>query len=212
MDLNESIEIESRKSLCPNCKPLWCVKLSNKSEKLVNSNLFNRLILIIIVLNTIVLATEYYDQPDWMIKMSYDANVVFTAIFTLEMLLKLFGLGLKQYVKDSFNIFDSIVVILSLIDLMVDPEQVPGNTKVKDSSGVSVFRAFRLLRIFKILKSWSSLRVLLITVLQSLPAISNIFFLTFLFIFICALLAKQLYDYDLYDSSTSILDTGTGKD
>ena len=54
-----------------------------------------------------------------------------------------------------------------------------------------MLRAFRLLRIFKIIKSWTSLRVLLSTVLESLSAISNLGFLTVLYLFIFALLAKE---------------------
>ena len=105
------------------------------------------------------------------------------------MILMMFGLGLKVYFKSGFNIFDCIVVNFSILDivitLMVDDKN--------STSGVSVFRAFRLLRIFKILKSWKNLRILLKTVISSLPAVSNIFFLTVLYIFIFSLMAKQFF-------------------
>ncbi len=38
------------------------------------------------------------------------ANIVFTVLFTIEMLLKLVALGL-QYVKDGWNLLDAAVVI-----------------------------------------------------------------------------------------------------
>lgn len=72
------------------------------------------------------------------------------------MCLKIFGLGIKKYLTDGFNIFDCIIVILSLIELLQEAEK---------KSGLSVLRAFRLLRVFKIIKSWTSLRILLTTVL-----------------------------------------------
>lgn len=34
------------------------------------------------------------------------------------MVLKLFGLGIKVYCSDGFNIFDAIIVILSLLELV----------------------------------------------------------------------------------------------
>ena len=102
--------------------PTCCTDLSKKTEKLVNSQIFERIILLFIILNTIILAAESYEEPEWLTSLSYNSNIVLTAIFTLEMLLKLFGLGIKQYVKDNFNLFDSIVVILSLIDLALDRE------------------------------------------------------------------------------------------
>lgn len=48
------------------------------------------------------------------------SNYVFTGLFTLEMLLKLFALGFFEYVADSFNLFDGAVVILSIIEIILD--------------------------------------------------------------------------------------------
>ena len=78
----------------------------------------------------------------------------------------------------------------SIIDIFMT---LPGVDGKETTSGVSVFRAFRLLRIFKILKSWKNLRILLKTVIASLPAVGNIFFLTVLYIFIFSLMAKQFF-------------------
>jgi hypothetical protein len=96
------------------------------------------------------------------------------------MVMKLFGLGVTLYVSDGFNVFDGIIVIVSLIELFQSDE----------NSGLSVLRAFRLLRIFKIVKSWTGLRMLLSTVLKSISSITNLGFLIMLFLFIFALLAK----------------------
>lgn len=95
------------------------------------------------------------------------------------MVLKLFGLGFKKFVVDNFNVFDGVVVIISIIDLCIG-----GN------SGINVLRTFRLLRIFKLIKSWTTLRVLLVTVLESLATIINLGLLILLFIFIFSLLGK----------------------
>lgn len=66
------------------------------------------------------------------------------------MVLKCFGMGLKQYVKDGFNVFDSIIVIVGLLEFVN-----------AGSKALTVLRAFRLLRIFKIVKSWTTLKKLL---------------------------------------------------
>lgn len=117
--------------------------------------------------------------------------MLFTVVFAVEMVMKLFGLGLKKYVADNFNVFDGVIVGVSLVELF--------NVGDSGHSGFSVLRAFRLLRIFKIIKSWTELRILLVTVLKSLGAITNLGFLTILYLFIMALLSKQLYGQTLYD-------------
>ena len=44
-------------------------------------------------------------------------NIVFFGIFTFEMIVKLLGMGPKNYIRDPFNIFDSIIVSLSIADV-----------------------------------------------------------------------------------------------
>jgi hypothetical protein len=156
---------------------------SKSIEKLVEHEYFTKLIIVFILINTLFLSLEFYDMPENLIVAGNVANIVFTIIFFLEMVLKMFGLGLKKYFSDAFNIFDCIIVCLSLLDAFLASE----------NSGVSVLRAFRLMRIFKIIKSWTSLRILLSTVLRSISAITNLGFLTMLYLFISALLAKQFF-------------------
>lgn len=135
------------------------------------------------------LAAEHYDQPGLFTRAGEIANVFFTIIFTIEMCLKMFGLGLRLYVEDNFNIFDAVIVAVSLFELFTSAS----------SSGLSVLRAFRLVRVFKIIRSWVSLRKLLKTVMDSMSAIANLGVLTILFMFISALLAKQFYLNELMD-------------
>lgn len=108
------------------------------------------------------------------------------------MLLRLFGLGFKRFIEDNFNIYDAGLVAISLFELFMG-DQV-------SAAGVSVLRAFRLVRVFKLIRSWVLLRKLLNTVMESLSTILNMGVLTLLFIFISALLAKQLF------SETSLVD------
>jgi hypothetical protein len=39
--------------------------------------------------------------------------------FVAEMIIKLIGLGFKEYARDSFNIFDALIAIISLIDFVI---------------------------------------------------------------------------------------------
>ena len=48
------------------------------------------------------------------------SNYVFTGLFTLEMVLKLFALGFFEYIADSFNVFDGLIVILSFVEIILD--------------------------------------------------------------------------------------------
>lgn len=58
---------------------------------------------------------------------------VFSGIFTAEMLLKVIALDPYYYFQTGWNIFDSIIVCLSLMEL-----------GLSDVEGLSVLRSFRL--------------------------------------------------------------------
>ena len=63
---------------------------------------------------------------------------MFTVIFTLEMIVKLVALGPLYYLQGRWNIFDGIIVIISLVDTGLELADF------KEFSGTSVFRTFRL--------------------------------------------------------------------
>jgi hypothetical protein len=61
-------------------------------------------------------------------------NLIFTVIFTVEMTIKLYGFGLKGYCNDYFNIFDGIVVLLSLVEITI--EQVAAQSSSSETTTV----------------------------------------------------------------------------
>lgn len=150
--------------------------------------------MVLILFNTVFMSIESYEQPAWVTAVANYANLFFTVVFAVEMVLKLSGYGLKKYFSQGFNIFDCFIVIMSFVELL----------SPAGSSSLSVLRAFRLLRIFKIIKSWKSLRRLLATVLESLTAITNLAILIFLYLFISALLTKQFYSGELHDGDGNV--------
>ena len=57
-------------------------------------------------------------MPQLLSQILYYGNFFFTVFFASEMVLKLIGLGIKKYVKDGFNDFDAIIVIIGLMEFM----------------------------------------------------------------------------------------------
>ena len=71
----------------------------------------------LILLNSVLMASEMYNQSETLGNIQYFGNVVFTVLFTIEMLMSMIGLGLKGYFSDGFYCFDCVVVVLSLVEL-----------------------------------------------------------------------------------------------
>ena len=115
-------------------------------------------------------------------------NVFFTWIFFIEMVLKLIGLGCKNYKADSYNLFDASIVIISMIDWTLS--RIPS---LNVGSILNAFRALRLLRMLKLAKAWHALAEILRKTAKSLKDVSNFSLLLFLFMYIFALLGMELF-------------------
>lgn len=59
-----------------------------------------------------VLTTSPDPQPDELTNALEISNIVFTSMFALEMLLKLLACGPLGYIRNPYNIFDGIVVVI----------------------------------------------------------------------------------------------------
>ena len=42
------------------------------------------------------------------------------------MVIKLLGLGFREYARDSFNLFDAAIVILSIIEIILEATKIAG--------------------------------------------------------------------------------------
>jgi hypothetical protein len=162
-------------------------KICNKVTDVVQHQAFETVITVFIILNTVGLAMDVHPMPSDLEYFLTIANIIFSSIFFLEMVLKLIGLGPKAYVQDPFNLFDAFVVILSLVEMIL----VYGVGI--SAAGLSVFRTFRLFRVFKLIRSWTSLRILMTLILNSLVKVSTAGILLIIVMFIFALLGMQLY-------------------
>jgi len=115
--------------------------------------------MVVIILNSITLGIEYYDQPEAFTTFLKVTNIVFTVIFTLEMLVMQIGDGFINYWFEMMCIFDGIIVAISWVEVFF----------LAESSGFSVLRGFRLLRIFKLMRRWKSLKRVMKTLLDAIP-------------------------------------------
>eukprot|EP00512_Aurantiochytrium_limacinum_P013607 CAMPEP_0171570202 /NCGR_PEP_ID=MMETSP0961-20121227/2803_1 /TAXON_ID=87120 /ORGANISM="Aurantiochytrium limacinum, Strain ATCCMYA-1381" /LENGTH=992 /DNA_ID=CAMNT_0012124645 /DNA_START=708 /DNA_END=3683 /DNA_ORIENTATION=+ len=134
---------------------------------------FKLFALSLILLNTIVLASEYFLQPNWLTNLQNITNVIFLVLFTLETFIRLIAEGAPYYFHYWFNRFDCFIIFMGYMELFLE-----GNV-------ASVFRLMRILRFFKLAHYWPTFRDLIAsvdeTVKQLFPFL--IFFGIFLYIF-----------------------------
>lgn len=87
--------------------------------KLVSHWLFNFLIFIAIILNSVSIALENWQNNEMEEFVLTVINIFWTLVFTFEAIFKIAGFGLRNYIKDGFNIFDCTIVVFSLVDFVI---------------------------------------------------------------------------------------------
>lgn len=132
-------------------------RAGEKMDGMVNQDWFNNGILFFIFLNTIALAsdhheTEHCDRPlpsALCQSASYEGTMgyfemLFNAVFTLECLMKITGMGFKAYIRPAFNQLDFFIVVTSILDMIGEAFEEEGE------GGGSIFKIFRVFRLFRV--------------------------------------------------------------
>ncbi|XP_016396988.1 voltage-dependent L-type calcium channel subunit alpha-1D-like [Sinocyclocheilus rhinocerous] len=166
-------------------------------HQLINHQIFTNLILIFIVLSSVSLAAE---DP---IRNFSARNIVlgyfdyaFTAIFTVEILLKMtaFGAFLHKgaFCRNYFNLLDLLVVGVSLVSFGIQ------------SSAISVVKILRILRVLRPLRAINrakGLKHVVQCVFVAIRTIGNIMIVTTLLQFMFACIGVQLFKGKFYRCS-----------
>ncbi|XP_064011287.1 voltage-dependent T-type calcium channel subunit alpha-1I isoform X3 [Pogoniulus pusillus] len=174
----EEVEGSGRLKLCSD---MW-QEVRVKLRGIVDSKYFNRGIMIAILVNTISMGIEHHEQPEELTNILEISNVVFTSMFSLEMILKLAAFGLFDYLRNPYNIFDSIIVIISIWEIVGQAD-----------GGLSVLRTFRLLRVLKLVRFMPALRRQLVVLMKTMDNVATFCMLLMLFIFIFSILGMHIF-------------------
>lgn len=150
-----------------------------------DSFLFKTVVGVLIVANIVLFAVEYNTMSSDTEDILDIANFVFIGLFALEMVLKLFSMGVKGYLHDRFNWLDGFIVIVSFFEVFL-----------VSTSAVTAFRALRIVRVMRLFHSAKWLYYVRVTVnclMRSLKSVFYLVLLTMLFVFIFALVGRQLF-------------------
>mmetsp|Transcript_2591 Transcript_2591/g.3694 ORF Transcript_2591/g.3694 Transcript_2591/m.3694 type:complete len:1759 (-) Transcript_2591:300-5576(-) len=173
---------------------IFCVRI-------VENKYFDHVILVFIILNSIVLALIDYSvvDPDtglptadgsWQNSIVENTEIMFTIVFTVELVLKVIALGLllgrNTYLRYGWNILDAVVVIAGWIEIFLA------------DVGLSALRLFRILRPLKTLSKIGGLKTIIVALLNSLSSLGNVVFLLFFAMSVFGIMGVQFFQGALH--------------
>lgn len=129
-------------------------------------------------------------------------NLVISFLFLIEMIIKLVRLGVKEYSRDKFNLFDAFIVCISMVDVTVF-------IVVGEGSGgaLTAFRAIRVMRVFKLSRKWKAFNLILNKIMASLKDIITFVVLMCIFIIVFIILGVQFFANTVYTDADGKITT-----
>lgn len=152
--------------------------MNTKIKNFVESNLFTKFIIYLIVLNGITMGLE--TSKTFMLSFEVYTSIfnqIVITIFTIEIILRIYVHKLSFF-KDPWSIFDFLVVSISLIPT---------------SSGFEILRVLRVLRLFRLITAVPQMRKIVSALIRVIPGMLSVIALMTLFFYIFAIMATQLF-------------------
>ncbi|KAJ9447984.1 Sodium channel protein 60E [Diplonema papillatum] len=134
----------------------------------------------IIILNSITLALQHYNQPSGVTDFLFISNWFFVIVFTVEALIKLVAFS-YHYFEDGWNRFDISIIAVSWIATMLSNAS---------TSGLRILRVGRMLRL---LGRAEGLKTIVSTMMSALPSLLNIGILLLVVFFIFGVFGVDLF-------------------
>ncbi len=152
--------------------------LRERAKALVESAIFERFIIVVIVINAIGLGVE--TSPEAMAAIGglvQWLDTIALAIFVVELGIKFFAYRLAFF-KNGWNIFDLAIVSIAL---------VPAGAQF------SVLRALRILRALRLVSVVPSMRKVIVGLFSAIPSIGTVIVMLLLLFYISAVMATKLF-------------------
>ncbi|XP_045929720.1 voltage-dependent T-type calcium channel subunit alpha-1H-like isoform X2 [Micropterus dolomieu] len=165
-------------------------------HRVISHKMFDRIILLFILLNCVTITFEMpgidpKSMERWLLDFSSD---LFSAIFLVEMLVKVLAFGLiigkQSYFRSSWNMVDGFLAILSLAHFIIILVSTADDHML---AILKVLRLIRTLRPLRVIKRAPKLKLAVDALMASVKPIRNILLICCAFFFFYGILGVQLF-------------------
>jgi voltage-gated sodium channel len=156
-------------------------KLQLRFENIRSNKAFELFVVGVIIFSALVVGVKTYPIPDSVSKLVAVLDWVITIIFLLEISIRFIAEPVKRhFFKNAWNIFDTTIVIVSLIP-------------IEDSEVAVLGRLIRIFRVLRMVSIIPELRMLLNSLLKALPRLGYVMLLMFIIFYIYAAVGSTFF-------------------
>ena len=155
--------------------------LQAKFERIRTNKAFELFVISVIVFSALMIGAKTYDIPESVARVVLFLDWFITLFFLVEISIRFLGeKNKKAFFGKAWNIFDTTIVIVSLIP-------------VDDSELAIVGRLIRIFRVLRMVSIIPELRLLLNSLLKALPRLGYVALLMFIIFYIYAAIGSTFF-------------------
>lgn len=171
---------EARAPKSQRVKPQAMRKNNMQIHKLVESSTFNNCVVTVIMVNAVLIGLSTYLTDATALRAIETLETVCVAIYLVELVLRFIARdSTSAFFRDSWNIFDLVIVIAALI-----PE----------SNGIGpVLRILRVFRVLRLVKTIPELRLIVAVLIRSVASMKYVALLAAILFYVYAVIGVKLF-------------------
>lgn len=155
-------------------------RAQNRLKKIDSSPIFQWSVIAVIVISALLIGAKTHDLPEQAVQLLALLDSGITIFFVIEIVIRFLAFkDKKSFFKSGWNIFDTIIVIGSLIPA--------------GGSGVLLARLLRVFRVLRLVSMVPELRLLINALIKAIPRMGYIALLMFVIFYIYAAIGSILF-------------------
>lgn len=149
--------------------------------QLKSNKIFEALVVAVIIISALEIGAKTYELPAFANSLTFGLDLFITLFFLIEITIRFIAEDNKKaFFKDGWNVFDTLVVLVSLIP-------------INDSELALLARLVRIFRVLRMISIIPELRALINSLLKALPQMGYVVLLMFIIFYIYAAVGSYLF-------------------
>ncbi|KAJ3063627.1 Voltage-dependent L-type calcium channel subunit alpha-1C, partial [Quaeritorhiza haematococci] len=171
----------------PICLPVRTrAKWRRRLQELVIGTNFTRIMYLVVILDVFRISIVFKGAPTTMDQIRFIGDWLFTAIYTLEAVLTMTGVGPRAYFRNRWNVLNFTIVVVAWLELPLSLLNIGATL-------LMTLRLLRVIRTFRLLTGAKGLRALFMALMLNTIQLLNVLLLEFLTLFCFAVICMHFF-------------------
>lgn len=156
-------------------------RIQRRFYNIRNNKVFELFVIAIIIFSALMIGANSYQISGTSLQILSVLDLMITIIFLIEIIIRFIGEPEKKYFfKNAWNVFDTFIVIVSLIP-------------IEDSELAVLGRLVRIFRVLRMISIIPELRLLINSLVKALPQLGYVMLLMFIIFYIYAAIGTTFF-------------------